>query len=95
MFVDAETGYDPKPYESALARIRFEKNAQPLHAQVKDGELHISARSDMLELLAKNLPHWAEHPESGISYHVHFDSSGWPGDITEESPELILLLRKE
>lgn len=93
LHVEAESGFDPSPYDALLSCLIFQKSEALIQVRAEGSALCIEGAGECLAKLAANLPYDAEDPETGIRYHIHFDHVGWPSHVAANSADLILCVQ--
>lgn len=83
--------FDPAPFEQALRQLNVKVTDSLLSIRIAGSDLYLSARKDLLDLFADNLPWDAEQD----GYHIHFDRVWYEeGVFAQDSLEIVLSLRR-
>lgn len=85
----ADSDFDPAPYKAALPTVTLCRSAGILRLGVVESSLRIEGRRESLMLLGRNIAELASWTPPA---HIHLDAVGWPGDIAEDSLDLVLSL---
>ena len=94
IILEAESDFDPAPYNQVLSTFRIEINSELNHFRVKEDQLILSGKKRCLTNFAQNIPFDAEPSSSGIPYHVHYDWIGREDLVSEESIPIVIGLEK-
>jgi hypothetical protein len=91
--LEAESSYNPTPYEMVLAGILIRKTIGRIEIRVERSELHLKAKPALLCRFADTLPSDAVLT-SEVGYHVHFDRLGREDWFSEESLDIVFALKR-
>jgi hypothetical protein len=81
LVINADTDFDPTPFEVVLCEIVLCRTCGPIRLAVQDGALQASGSATAFAFFS---PWFEFQPDARDGYHIHFDNV-WGNDYIDQS----------